>query len=146
MKKINIDYIDRVHVDYKEILINRGYLLQWGLFLLLENKNGAEKYLDIFFNPKNLTIIENSFRSLLKYGIVLSIITKSRKCFSLIKDHFYGNSYFSLLSAPHDQDSQQESNDGCFYELFDSLYINFDLEKSIQNLEECKKVDKFLKK
>ncbi len=57
MSKINVDYTDKFQLDYRQILINRGYLLHWGLFVLKEEKNGIERYLNVLFHDKNLPIV-----------------------------------------------------------------------------------------
>jgi len=131
LKKINVDYSDKIQIDYKQILINRGYLLHWGLLLLNEKKNGLEKYLNIFFDDKNLPIVDNSFRSLLKYGIVLSLITKSRKFISILKRNFFNSTNAVDIL---------EKNNACYFNLFDALYINFDMDKVRICMEECKNV------
>jgi len=135
MKKINNDYSEKFQVDYRQILISRGYLLHWSLFLLKENKTGIEKYLHLIFNEKNLTILDNSFRSLIKYAIVLVLITKSRKNISILKQTFF-NSNSNISSFTADLDKSNE----CYYNLFDSLFLNFNIDNVMVFLSECKKV------
>jgi hypothetical protein len=130
LKKINNDYSDKIQVDYRQILISRGYLLHWGLFLLKENVNGVERYLNILLDNKNLPIVENSFRNLVKYGIVLVLITKSRKNISIIK-----NTFFNTKSK---NDNTLDKNNECYYSLFDALFLTYNLDNVLMYLKECK--------
>jgi hypothetical protein len=130
MKKINADYAEKVQLDYRQVLISRGYLLNWGLFLLKDNKNGLERYLNLLFNDRNLLIVENSFKNLIKYGIVLALISRSRKNVSIIKNHFFNTSI---------NENSDKTNE-CYFNLFESLYYNFNLDNVRTHIAECKKV------
>ena len=75
-KKADFDSVDKVEVDFKEILLYRGYLLHWALFMI---KYNSALFLDTLFEDKYFSLIENTFIYLLKYLIVFSVINGSRK-------------------------------------------------------------------
>jgi len=127
LKKSNFDSVEKINIDFKQILLYRGYIIHWSLFLL-ENNN-IQLFLTTLFNDNYYTMIENVFTYIFKYIIVFSIISKSKKFIKKINESFdnYEN-YF-------------EKNDK-FFNLFKEMFIEFDTKKSILSLNECKNIMK----
>ena len=81
-RKTNFDSVDKIQVDFKEILLYRGYIIHWSLFLLESN---VELFLDTLFKDTYFTLIENIFQYMYSYLIIFSILTKSKKYIYQIK-------------------------------------------------------------
>ena len=82
-RKTNFDSVDKIQVDFKEILLYRGYIIHWSLFLLESN---VELFLDTLFKDTYFTLIENIFQYMYSYLIIFSILTKSKKYIYQIKE------------------------------------------------------------
>ena len=126
-KKTDFDSVDKVQVDFKEILLYRGYLLHWALFMI---KYNSALFLDNLFEDKYFSLIESSFNYLLKYLIVLSLINGSRKYINKLKDTILKKKNFI------------EKHKDCFIVLLENISVNYNSKDAIQNLEECKKLMK----
>ena len=72
-KKTNFDSVDKIQIDFKEILLYRGYIIHWSLFLL---ENNMELFLDTLFKDTYFTLIENAFNYMYPYLIIFSILNK----------------------------------------------------------------------
>ena len=126
-KKADFDSVDKAEVDYKEILLYRGYLLHWALFII---KYNSSLFLDILFDDKYFSLIESSFIYLLKYLIVFSVINGSRKYTTKLKDTILKKKNFI-----------NEHKD-CFILLLENILINFNSKDAMKNLEDCKNLMK----
>ena len=126
-KKADFDSVDKAQVDFKEILLYRGYLLHWALFII---KYNSSLFLDILFDDKYFSLIESSFIYLLKYLIVFAVINGSRKYTTKLKD--------SILKKKNFIDEHKD----CFIILLENILVNFNLKEAMKNLEECKNLMK----
>ena len=122
-KKTNFDSVDKIQVDFKEILLYRGYIIHWSLFLL---ENNIELFLDTLFKDIYFTIIENVFNYMYPYLIIFSILTKSKRYINQIKESI------KKINIQGDK----------FIDLFKEIFINYDIEKSAKLFEECKEIMK----
>lgn len=131
-KKADFDSVDKVEVDFKEILLYRGYLLHWALFMI---KYNSALFLDTLFEDKYFSLVQNTFIYLLKYLIVFSVINGSRKYINKLKDSILKKKNFI------------EKHKDCFIILLENISVNFNYKDGMKNLEECKnlmKADYFL--
>ena len=126
-KKADFDSVDKVQVDFKEILLYRGYLLHWALFM---TKYNSALFLDTLFEDKYFSLIESSFVYLLKYLIVFSIINGSRKYIIMLKD--------AISKKKNFIDKYKD----CFIVLLENISNNFNSKDILKNLEECKNIMK----
>ena len=126
-KKADFDSVDKVQVDFKEILLYRGYLLHWALFM---TKHNSALFLDTLFEDKYFSLIESSFIYLLKYLIVFSIINGSRKYIIMLKD--------AISKKKNFIDKYKD----CFIVLLENISNNFNSKDILKNLEECKNIMK----
>ena len=126
-KKADFDSVDKVQVDFKEILLYRGYLLHWALFM---TKHNSALFLDTLFEDKYFSLIESSFVYLLKYLIVFSIINGSRKYIIMLKDAISKKKNFI------------NNYKDCFIVLLENISNNFNSKDILKNLEECKNIMK----
>ena len=126
-KKADFDSVDKVQVDFKEILLYRGYLLHWALFM---TKHNSALFLDTLFEDKYFSLIESSFVYLLKYLIVFSIINGSRKYIIMLKD--------AISKKKNFIDKYKD----CFIVLLENISNNFNSKDILKNLEECKNIMK----
>jgi len=126
-KKADFDSVDKVEVDFKEILLYRGYLLHWALFMI---KYNSALFLDTLFEDKYFSLIENTFSYLLKYLIVFSVINGSRKYINKLKDSILKKKNFI------------EKHKDCFIILLENISVNFNYKDAMKNLEECKNLMK----
>ena len=126
-KKADFDSVDKVEVDFKEILLYRGYLLHWALFMI---KYNSALFLDTLFEDKYFSLIENTFIYLLKYLIVFSVINGSRKYINKLKDSTLKKKNFI------------EKHKDCFIVLLENISVNFNYKDAMKNLEECKNLMK----
>ena len=126
-KKVDFDAVDKVQVDFREILLYRGYLLHWALFVI---KYNSALFLDTLFKENYFSLIETSFVYLFKYLIVFSIINGSRKYITILKD--------SILKKRNFIDKQKDY----FILLLENIVVNFNYKDAMKNLDECKKLMK----
>ena len=124
-KKAEFDSVDRVQIDFKEILLYRGYLLHWALFMIKYNR---ALFLDTLFKDKYFSLIESSFVYLIKYLIVFSVINNSRKYFIKLKDAISKKKNFI------------DKHKDCFIVLLENISNNS--KDILINLEECKNIMK----
>lgn len=82
-KNADFDGVDKEQVDFREILIYRGYLLHWALFLI---KYDITLFLDTLFDEKYFSMIESNFLYLIKYLFVFAIINGNRKYLNKLKE------------------------------------------------------------
>ena len=122
-RKTNFDSVDKIQVDFKEILLYRGYIIHWSLFLLESN---VELFLDTLFKDTYFTLIENIFQYMYSYLIIFSILTKSKKYIYQIKES---------IKKINIQDDK-------FVDLFIEMFINYNIGNSVKLLEECKNIMK----
>ena len=126
-KKAEFDSVDKVQVDFKEILLYRGYLLHWALFMI---KHNSALFLDTLFEDKYFSLIESSFIYLLKYLIVFSIINGSRKYIFKLKD--------TIMKKKNFIDKHKD----CFIVLLENISVNFNSKEAMKNLDDCKNMMK----
>ena len=126
-KKAEFDSVDKVQVDFKEILLYRGYLLHWALFMI---KHNSALFLDTLFEDKYFSLIESSFIYLLKYLIVFSIINGSRKYIMKLRD--------AIMKKKNFIDKHKD----CFIILLENISINFNSKEAMKNLDVCKNMMK----
>ena len=122
-KKTNFDSVDKIQIDFKEILLYRGYIIHWSLFLL---ENNMELFLDTLFKDTYFTLIENAFNYMYPYLIIFSILTKSKRYINQIKESI------KKINIQGDK----------FIDLFKEIFINYDIGKSVKLFEECKEIMK----
>ena len=122
-KKTNFDSVDKIQIDFKEIVLYRGYIIHWSLFLL---ENNMELFLDTLFKDTYFTIIENVFKYMYPYLIIFSILTKSKRYINQIKESI------KKINIQGDK----------FIDLFKEIFINYDIGKSVKLFEECKEIMK----
>ena len=123
---------DSVEVDFREILLYRGYLLHWALFLI---KYDCNLFLDTLFDEKYFNLIESSFIYLIKYLIVVAIINGNRKYINKLKEAVMKKKNFIT------------NHRDCFIFLLEDITIYNNSKNAKKSLEECKnmmKVDYFL--
>ena len=126
-KKADFDSVEKAQVDFKEILLYRGYLLHWALFL---TKYNSALFLDTLFDDKYFSLIESSFIYLLKYLIVFSVINGSRKYINKLKDAILKKKNFIC------------KHKDCFIVLLENILVNFNSKDAMKNLEDCKNLMK----
>lgn len=132
-KKNEFDSMSKVQVDFKEILLYRGYLVHWALFII---KYSSGLFLETLFNEKYFPLLENSFPYLLKYLIVFSIINKNRKFVVKLQD--------TILKKRNKIEKRKDF----FIVLLENMFVKFDFHTTLKNLEQCKGImsnDYFLK-
>ena len=131
-KNTDFDGVDKEQVDFREILMYRGYLLHWALFLI---KYDSTLFLDTLLDDKYFTLIESSFIYLIKYLVVFAIINGNRKYINKLKEAVSKKKNF--ITAHRD----------CFIFLLEDIIVYFNSENAKKSLEECKnmmKMDYFL--
>ena len=131
-KNTDFDGVDKEQVDFREILMYRGYLLHWALFLI---KYDSTLFLDTLLDDKYFTLIESSFIYLIKYLVVFAIINGNRKYINKLKEAVSKKKNF--ITAHRD----------CFIFLLEDIIVYFNSENAKKSLEECKnmmKIDYFL--
>ena len=126
-KNTDFDGVDKEQVDFREILLYRGYLLHWALFL---TKYNLTLFLDTLFDDKYFSLIESSFIYLIKYLIVFAIINGNRKYLNKLKEAVSKKKNFIT------------SHRDCFILLLEDILIYFNSQNAKINLEECKKMMK----
>ena len=131
-KNTDFDGVDKEQVDFREILMYRGYLLHWALFLI---KYDSTLFLDTLLDDKYFTLIESSFIYLIKYLVVFALINGNRKYINKLKEAVSKKKNF--ITAHRD----------CFIFLLEDIIVYFNSENAKKSLEECKnmmKMDYFL--
>ena len=126
-KKTDFDAVDREQIDFREILLYRGYLLHWALFLV---KYDMTLFLDTLFDEKYFSLIESSFIYLIKYLIVFAIINGNRKFIYILKEAISKKRNFI------------SNNRDCFILLLEDILIYFNAKNAKKNLEDCKNLMK----
>ena len=90
-KKLNFESVDKIPIDFKHILLYRGYIIHWALYLL---ENNIEIFLDTLLDDKYFMLIESVFPYMFKYLIVFTVITKSKKYLHKLKEFLRKNDAF----------------------------------------------------
>ena len=126
-KKTDFDSVDREQIDFREILLYRGYLLHWALFLV---KYDMTLFLDTLFDDKYFSLIESSFIYLIKYLIVFAIINGNRKFIYKLKEAISKKRNFIA------------NNRDCFILLLEDILIYYNSKNAKKNLEDCKNLMK----
>ena len=126
-KNTDFDGVDKEQVDFREILLYRGYLLHWALFL---TKYNLTLFLDTLFDDKYFSLIESTFIYLIKYLIVFSIINGNRKYLNKLKEAVSKKKNFIA------------SHRDCFILLLEDILIYFNSQNAKKNLEDCKNMMK----
>lgn len=126
-KKTDFDGVDKEQVDFREILVYRGYLLHWALFLI---KYDITLFLDTLFNENYYSLVELSFTYLIKYLIVFAIINSSRKYLKKIKETISKKKNFI------------NNHKDCFIILLEEILIYFNSKNAKKYLDECKNMMK----
>ena len=126
-KKTEFEAADKVQVDFKEILLYRGYLIHWALFII---KYNSTLFLDTLLDDKYFSLIESSFVYIVKYLIVFSVINCSRKYINKLK--------CAVLKRKNFINEQKD----CFTNLLENISVNFNYKDAMKNLEDCRKVMK----
>ena len=126
-KKTDFDSVDREQIDFREILLYRGYLLHWALFLV---KYDMTLFLDTLFDDKYFSLIESSFIYLIKYLIVFAIINGNRKFIYKLKEAISKKRNFIA------------NNRDCFILLLEDNLIYYNSKNAKKNLEDCKNLMK----
>ena len=122
-QKTDFDGVDKEQVDFREILVYRGYLLHWALFLI---KYDITLFLDTLFDENYFSLVSSSFIYLIKYLIVFSIINGSRKYANKIKE--------AILKKKNFINNHKD----CFIILLEEILIYFNSKAAKKCLEECK--------
>ena len=122
-KNADFDGVDKEQVDFREILIYRGYLLHWALFLI---KYDITLFLDTLFDEKYFSMIESNFLYLIKYLIVFAIINGNRKYLNKLKEAVSKKKNFIT------------NHRDCFILLLEDIIIYFNSKNAKKSLEDCK--------
>ena len=126
--KTDFDSVDNTQVDFKEVLLYRGYLVHWALFII---KYNSSLFLDILFEDKYYNFIETSFNYLFKYLIVFAIINNSRKYIQKIKDSILKKKNFIKADSK-----------GPFITLLENIFITYNYQETLKLLGGCKETMK----
>lgn len=113
-KKINFDSVDKIQIDFKQILLYRGYIIHWALFLL---ENNIELFLDTLFDDRYFNMIESVFQYIMKYLIAFAILSKSKKYLNKLREYFKKN--------------PETNHQEIFVKLFKTIYIDYNIENFI---------------
>jgi len=122
-KNADFDGVDKEQVDFREILIYRGYLLHWALFLI---KYDITLFLDTLFDEKYFSMIESNFLYLIKYLFVFAIINGNRKYLNKLKEAVSKKKNFIT------------NHRDCFILLLEDIIIYFNSKNAKKSLEDCK--------
>ena len=122
-KNADFDGVDKEQVDFREILIYRGYLLHWALFLI---KYDIALFLDTLFDEKYFSMIESNFLYLIKYLFVFAIINGNRKYLNKLKEAVSKKKNFIT------------NHRDCFILLLEDIIIYFNSKNAKKSLEDCK--------
>ena len=122
-KNADFDGVDKEQVDFREILIYRGYLLHWALFLI---KYDITLFLDTLFDEKYFSMIESNFLYLIKYLFVFDIINGNRKYLNKLKEAVSKKKNFIT------------NHRDCFILLLEDIIIYFNSKNAKKSLEDCK--------
>ena len=122
-KNADFDGVDKEQVDFREILIYRGYLLHWALFLI---KYDIPLFLDTLFDEKYFSMIESNFLYLIKYLFVFAIINGNRKYLNKLKEAVSKKKNFIT------------NHRDCFILLLEDIIIYFNSKNAKKSLEDCK--------
>ena len=122
-KNADFDGVDKEQVDFREILIYRGYLLHWALFLI---KYDITLFLDTLFDEKYFSMIESNFLYLIKYLFVFAIINGNRKYLNKLKEAVSKKKNFIT------------NHRDCFILLLEDVIIYFNSKNAKKSLEDCK--------
>ena len=122
-KNADFDGVDKEQVDFREILIYRGYLLHWALFLI---KYDITLFLDTLFDDKYFSMIESNFLYLIKYLFVFAIINGNRKYINKLKEAVSKKKNFIT------------NHRDCFILLLEDVIIYFNSKNAKKSLEDCK--------
>ena len=131
-EKTDFDGVDKEEVDFREILLYRGYLLHWALFLI---KYDSSLFLDTLFNEKYFNLIESNFIYILKYLIVFAFINGNRKYINQLKEAVQKKRNFIT------------NHRDCFILLLEDITIYYNSKNAKKSLEDCKnmmKLDYFM--
>ena len=121
-KNADFDGVDKEQVDFREILIYRGYLLHWALFLI---KYDITLFLDTLFDEKYFSMIESNFLYLIKYLFVFAIINGNRKYLNKLKEAVSKKKNFIT------------NHRDCFILLLEDIIIYFNSKNAKKSLEDC---------
>jgi len=114
-----------VHLSYSEILIQRAWLIHWGLFVYFNHPQGRDSIIDVFLYQKPyLNAVQTMCPHILRYITTAVVISKRRR--TDIKE---------LIKV-----LQQESYKDPITEFVESLYVNFDFDEAQAKLKECSTV------
>lgn len=114
-----------LHLSYSEILVQRAWLIHWGLFVYFNHPQGRDSIIDVFLYQKPyLNAIQTMCPHILRYITTAVVISKRRR--DGIKE---------LIKV-----LQQESYKDPITEFVESLYVNFDFDEAQAKLKECKTV------
>ena len=131
LKKLNFESVDKIPIDFKHILLYRGYIVHWALYLL---ENNIEMFLDTLLDDKHFMLIESVFPYMFKYLVVFTVLTKNKKHLHKLKDFLRKNDAFG--------------KDELFVALFRNAFIDYaDFDTIAKQLcqSECKmKEDYFM--
>ena len=122
-KNADFDGVDKEQVDFREILIYRGYLLHWALFLI---KYDITLFLDTLFDEKYFSMIESNFLYLIKYLFVFAVINGNRKYLNKLKEAVSKKKNFIT------------NHRDCFILLLEDIIIYFNSKNAKKSLEDCK--------
>ena len=122
-KNADFDGVDKEQVDFREILIYRGYLLHWALFLI---KYDITLFLDTLFDEKYFSMIESNFLYLIKYLFVFAIINGNRKYLNKLKEAVSKKKNFIT------------NHRDCFILLLEDIIIYFNSKNAKKSLKDCK--------
>ena len=122
-KNADFDGVDKEQVDFREVLIYRGYLLHWALFLI---KYDITLFLDTLFDEKYFSMIESNFLYLIKYLFVFAIINGNRKYLNKLKEAVSKKKNFIT------------NHRDCFILLLEDIIIYFNSKNAKKSLEDCK--------
>eukprot|EP00930_Biecheleria_cincta_P057099 TRINITY_DN4308_c0_g1_i1.p1 TRINITY_DN4308_c0_g1~~TRINITY_DN4308_c0_g1_i1.p1 ORF type:complete len:460 (+),score=113.58 TRINITY_DN4308_c0_g1_i1:39-1382(+) len=131
--KIN-DYLEKLKVRKKEVLLQRAWLLHWTLFPIFTAERVELKLLDFFINEKSMSAISLACPHLFRYVAAALILQKRLK--HLLKD--------TVWVIQHEAEVYSDP----VTRFLVALYVDMDFDEAQAELKKCEsvcKVDYFLK-
>lgn len=122
LERLKDNIMAAVHLTQSEVLIQRAWLVHWGLFVYFNHPQGRDKLIDDFLHQKTyLNAIQTMCPHILRYITTAVVISKRRR-----------DGVKELIKV-----LQQESYKDPITEFVESLYVNFDFDEAQSKLKEC---------
>eukprot|EP00930_Biecheleria_cincta_P057100 TRINITY_DN4308_c0_g1_i2.p1 TRINITY_DN4308_c0_g1~~TRINITY_DN4308_c0_g1_i2.p1 ORF type:complete len:478 (+),score=120.09 TRINITY_DN4308_c0_g1_i2:58-1434(+) len=132
--KIN-DYLEKLKVRKKEVLLQRAWLLHWTLFPIFMAERVELKLLDFFINEKSMSAISLACPHLFRF-VAASLILHQKRLKHLLKD--------TVWVIQHEAEVYSDP----VTRFLVALYVDMDFDEAQAELKKCEdvcRVDYFLK-